>query len=160
MQTEQYRIVRLSTAELPSFAQFLRALGANGDEAFFHPHPLDEHAASAVVELSQRGPDEYWIAVSGDDVLAYGMLRGWSEGYAIPSLGLAVAPGHRGRGIARAMMDHLHGRARHRGASSIRLKVDRRNAAARSLYESLGYALQDHSPTELVGMADLAQRPR
>ena len=119
----------------------------------------DAVTARKVADLSREGGDEYWIAVDGDAVLAYGMLRGWSEGYAIPSLGLAVAPAHRGRGLARTMMNHLHARAKIRGAEKIRLKVDRRNTAAQRLYESLGYTLQDHSSTELLGIVDVLQLP-
>jgi len=151
--------VRLGRAFHAAFARFLAALEANGDHAFFHPHPFDAEAACGLVALAEAGPDEYWLLATADEVLAYGMLRGWAEGYAVPSLGLAVAPRHRGRGLARRMMDHLHARARARGARQVRLKVERRNLTAHRLYETLGYVFQDHSPTELLGVLTLADRP-
>lgn len=52
-------------------------------------------------------------------------------------------------------MLHLHNRAQTRGATRIRLKVDRRNLPAKQLYESLGYRLEDYSATELVGFLEL-----
>lgn len=152
------RFVRLSHALFEPFAGFLTELEANGDHAFFHPHAFDPESARSIVSLAEAGPDEYWVLVE-HEVLAYGMLRGWAEGYAVPSLGLAVSPRHRGRGLARAMMHHLHGLARDRGAAHVRLKVERRNLTARRLYETLGYVLQDHSPTELLGILALANDP-
>ena len=85
------------------------------------------------------------------------MLRGWDAGYDMPSLGLAVTPSHRGRGLAREMMHHLHQRAKHRGADRVRLKVDRRDLVAKALYDSLGYRFDRVSSTELVGYCDLTQ---
>jgi len=152
---DRLAIARLSLDHLPGFARFLETLAANGDAEFFHPHAFDAEAARGVVARSETGRDEYWLAMSGAEIVAYGMLRGWDEGYDVPSLGLAVAPAHRGRGFAREMMHHLHERAKQRGAGAIRLKVDRRNLSARRLYESLGYRLEDHSSTELVGHLDI-----
>jgi ribosomal protein S18 acetylase RimI-like enzyme len=146
--------VRLGLGLCEPFSQFLADLRANGDYAFFHPHGFDAEAAGHIVSLAETGSDEYWLLIA-NEVLAYGMLRGWAEGYAVPSLGIAVGPRHRGRGFARAMMCHLHDRASVRGASHVRLKVERCNHAAHKLYESLGYVFQDHSPTELLGMLTL-----
>jgi len=67
------------------------------------------------------------------------MLRGWEEGYEVPSLGIAVAPDAEGRGYGRAMMHALASLARGRGASRIRLRVAADNARARGLYVSCGY---------------------
>jgi perosamine synthetase len=152
---DRFVLVRLSVDCLQAFARFLKSLDTNGDTEFFHPHAFDAAAARSVTARSESGNDEYWLAMRGDDVVAYGMLRGWDEGFDVPSLGLAVAPAHRGQGFAREMMKHLHDRARQRGATHIRLKVDRRNLSARCLYESLGYHLDDHSSTESIGHLEL-----
>ena len=152
---DRFVLVRLSVDCLQAFTRFLKSLDTNGDTEFFHPHAFDAAAARSVTARSESGKDEYWLAMRGDDVVAYGMLRGWDEGFDVPSLGLAVAPAHRGQGFAREMMQHLHDRARQRGATRIRLKVDRRNLSARCLYESLGYHLDDHSSTESIGHLEL-----
>ncbi|MEI6239439.1 MAG: GNAT family N-acetyltransferase [Planctomycetia bacterium] len=153
---DRLALERLSADLLPAFTTFLESLDSNGDAAFFHPHAFDAESARRIAAVSETGRDEYWLAMSGPEVVAYGMLRGWDEGYDVPSLGLAVAPLHRGRGFAREMMRHLHDRAKQRGADRIRLKVDRRNLSAIRLYESLGYRLDEHSPTELVGYLEHA----
>jgi ribosomal-protein-alanine N-acetyltransferase len=59
-------------------------------------------------------------------------------------LALAVAPPHRGRGIGRALLAHVVARARdearRHGISTLRLAVAESNAAARQLFESVGFA--------------------
>lgn len=150
------RIERLSPRHTDGFREFLAALHANGDNNFFHPHGFSTTDACEIVQLSAEGLDEYWVAVDGSRVIAYGLLRGWREGYAVPSAGIAVGPADRGRGHARTMMQHLHAIARTRGARQVRLKVDRRNESAIRLYESLGYTLKPHDDHELLGLCDLA----
>ncbi len=86
-----------------------------------------------------KGGDVYLVAEAGGELVAYGMLRGWDEGYEIPSLGIAVHRDRQGRGYGRAMMTALHDAARERGAMKIRLRVHPENGRARSLYERLGY---------------------
>jgi [ribosomal protein S18]-alanine N-acetyltransferase len=148
-------------------AALFSALAAAGDERLFHPHPLTPEAARAICRRRDTaGPnsaDEFHVAIPDSDsdgpgaIVAYGLLRGWAEGFAVPSLGIAVHPDHRGRGIARRLMHHLHDVAAGRGAERVRLKVYRHNAAALRLYESLGYEFRPHSPTELVGTVVLGQ---
>ena len=118
-------------------ARFFAHLHDSGEEKRFHPHPFSPQAARE--RCSYVGNDVYCIAVVGDDVLGYGMLRGWDRGYAIPSLGIAIHADARGTGLGRALMLYLHAEATRRGAERIRLKVYPDNAAAVSLYRSLGY---------------------
>lgn len=143
-------------------AALFAALAAAGDGRFFHPHPLTPETARTVCfhreAASTNAADEYHLAIDASDIdgtesaVGYGLLRGWAAGFAVPSLGIAVHPAHRGRGIARRLMHHLHAIAAGRGAERVRLKVYRHNTAALRLYESLGYEFQPHSETELVGL--------
>jgi ribosomal protein S18 acetylase RimI-like enzyme len=52
---------------------------------------------------------------------------------------LGVDPGARGRGVARALMQAAEAQARHAGKSIVTLNTTRRMAAARAMYERLGY---------------------
>jgi ribosomal protein S18 acetylase RimI-like enzyme len=137
-------------------ADFFHALRGAGDESNFHPHPLD--AGSANKLTSYTGRDLYYIAVAGGRVLGYGMLRGWDEGYAIPSLGIAIHPDARGKGLGKALMGFLHCAARQKGANRIRLKVYPQNTASLNLYGSLGYKFETSDGGQLVGYLDLAHR--
>lgn len=136
-----------------ALAAFFAGLRAAGDGERFHPHPLDGAAAAEV--CAQAGEDVYYALVEGDRVVAYGFLRGWDEGYEIPSLGIAVHPDERGRGLGRALMEELHAAARARGAPAVRLKVYPENEAAVALYRDLGYELGGEEDGQLVGMLRL-----
>jgi ribosomal protein S18 acetylase RimI-like enzyme len=137
-----------------ALARFFAALVAAGDDQTFHPHPFTPEAAAERARYD--GKDVYCLALVGEDVLGYGMLRGWDRGYEIPSLGIAIHPAARGLGLGRAMMAYLHLEARRRGAPKIRLKVYPDNATAVSLYRSLGYGfLPELEEGQLVGYKDL-----
>ncbi|HEY0661562.1 MAG TPA: GNAT family N-acetyltransferase [Lysobacter sp.] len=122
-----------------SLARFFDDLRAAGDEVFFHPHAGDEATLRALAATT--GQDLHYLFVRGDDVLAYGLLRGWNEGYVVPSLGIAVHPSARAGGLGRLMMEYLEAMARHRGAPAVRLRVHKDNAQARAMYERRGYAM-------------------
>ena len=131
-----------------ALAELFDALRAAGDERWFHPHPLTREEAERV--CSYEGRDLYAALVEDGRAVAYGMLRGWDAGFEIPSLGLAVHPAARGRGLGRALTERLHEEARARGAARVRLTVYATNEPARRLYEQLGYELEEKGD-DLVG---------
>ena len=63
-------------------------------DKFFHPHPFTTEAARE--RAAYTGKDLYYVVIEGDEILGYGMLRGWDEGYEVPSLGIVIHPAHRG----------------------------------------------------------------
>jgi len=79
----------------------------------------------------------FLVAVAGDEVAGYAIAHAAADEGEILNLG--VAPSHRRQGIGvelvRAMMDAL----RARGARAVYLEVRDSNAAARALYERLGF---------------------
>ena len=86
------------------------------------------------------------------------MLRGWDEGYAIPSLGVVIHPEAQGQGIGRLMMEFLRIAAIRREAEKIRLRVALAHKPALSLYRSLGYDLRpDGDERFLVGFLSLTR---
>lgn len=136
----------------------LAALEASGEARAFHPHAFDRRTLESLCRPPAGPHDEYRVAVEDRRVVAYGMLRGWAEGYAVPSLGIAVHPAARGRGLARSTMAYLHDVARGRGATRVRLKVYRNNATAVHLYRSLGYRLEPLNEQEFVGFLELGRQ--
>jgi len=130
-------------------AQFFGELVRADDERWFHPHPLTRAYAQELGAYAGR--DLYVLMVDERQVLGYGMLRGWDEGFEVPSLGIAISPAHTGRGLGRRMMEFLHEAAAKRGAKKIRLTVDESNLAAIRLYTSLGYTLIPDESGRLVG---------
>lgn len=147
--------IRILCPELePALARFFSGL-RGPSTSYFHPHPLTDEAANQLAHYV--GEDLYYVLADGGDlVLAYGMLRGWDEGYEVPSLGIAVSPTCRGRGFGELLMRFLESAARIKGAKEIRLKVYKANVAAYKLYEKLGYKFDEGSGEEqLIGILAL-----
>ena len=147
----EFRLV--SSDDADALADLFAALREAGDETAFHPHALDAETARAIA--GRETEDLYYVAIDERRVLAYGILRGWDDGYDVPSLGIAVRPDERGSGIGRLTMLLLHEAARRKGATSIRLKVYPSNDVALGLYRSLGYAFDGEEGGQLVGRVEL-----
>ncbi len=138
---------------VPEDALALGVLFAAIDTTHFHPHDMTQEGARTVAEY--HGSDVYLIGWRGKVPVAYGMLRGWDEGYTVPSLGVAVRTGYRDRGYGRAVMEALHRIARAREAPAVRLRVAPHNHVAKHLYDSLGYRTVGIERGEAVMVLDL-----
>ena len=148
------QLLRILPAHLEIVRRFFESLSSdNQATTMFHPHPFTQEHAELIAQYS--GQDYYAAMLINDAIVAYGMLRGWDEGYETPSLGIVVNGAHRGLGFGRVMMDHLHAEARARGAKSIMLKVYKNNTAATQLYRRMGYVLSDLNEQEWRGIFDL-----
>ena len=133
--------------------EFLRALVDAGDTVHFQPHPF---TAEYVAKLARyTGDDLFYLLTEANRILAYGMLRGWDDGFSIPSLGIAVHPAARGSGLGRLMMTFLHAAAKRRNCSSVRLRVAVENSTAAKLYESLGYHFATSEGGYRIGFIEL-----
>jgi len=107
-----------------------------------------------------KGKDLYYLLVEDEKVLGYGLLRGWDEGYQIPSLGIAIRPSVRCLGLGRILMDFLHLAAYRRGARKVRLRVRKNNEKAIGLYRSFGYVFEEDrkQPNYLIGFKNLEKQ--
>lgn len=134
-------------------ATFFEVVKSSGDDRFFHPHPFDEVHAHRIANYG--GQDLYYAVIDDEEILGYGMLRGWDEGYSIPSLGIIIHPNVRGSGLGKMLMLFLHAAALRRGVRHIRLTVYPENTPALTLYRKLGYSLVECEASQLVGVIDL-----
>jgi len=105
--------------------------------------------------LSRLSPLLWWLMVTSPDFREYHSGFVWvEEGQVVGTLhitrprsyarrwlvsNVAVRVGYRGRGIARSLMEAALTWAREQGGEAVFLRVRRDNAAAWSLYKSLGF---------------------
>ena len=136
---------------------FLKAIELTNDIEYFHPHPFTDDTIENIIQTAQH--DLYYVLVDGEDVLGYGMLRGWDERYEIPSLGIAIHPQARHMGLGKFFMRFLNEAAKRKGATKVRLRVKSGNTRALCLYESLGYDFQSDEDGYRVGFLELTGRP-
>ena len=122
---------------VPADGPALGDLFANIDGTYFQPHPMTYAEAARICAL--RGKDVFLIGKVGSVAVAYGMLRGWDEGFVMPSLGLGVRRSSEGMGYGRAMLQALHAAARAGGTDRVRLRVHPLNTRAAEMYRAAGY---------------------
>lgn len=111
---------------------------------WFRPFAMNRESARRLVADLEL--ERFCVALDGPDIIGLGMLRGWKEGYEVPSLGVVVDRRATARGVGRALCDWLLAEAARAGAPSVRLSVDRDNHVARALYLSLGFEPAQDDP--------------
>jgi ribosomal protein S18 acetylase RimI-like enzyme len=115
----------------------------------FDPFPLVATEARRIALAPRQ--DGYYAMACGEELLGLSMLRGFDEGYEIPSFGIFVDHASQGRGIGRRLTVWTIDQARLRGCPAVRLSVYADNSAARSLYASLGFHEQERQAVERGG---------
>jgi ribosomal-protein-alanine N-acetyltransferase len=125
----------------------------------FHPHEFTYEFAYDLC-TDYVGKDLYYIMLDSDidkddQIIAYGLLRGWDNGYKIPCLGIYVSKNYRGKGFSKLLMNFLHLAAKNNGAEKIRLKVYKDNVTAVRLYKSFGYEFSYYDNKQYLGIKTL-----
>ena len=107
------------------------------------------HASSPICSVHAYDLDglsgdgvEFFVLLDGDDALACGALARLPSGDG-ELKSIHVAAEARGRGLARAMLDHLVGRARERGMGRVWLETGSQDVftPARGLYTRAGFEI-------------------
>ena len=146
-------IRRLAREDEQQMAALFATISSDPTAAQFHPHPFTETEAQNLATYS--GNDVYLGLWSASKLQGYGMLRGWDAGFAIPSLGIYLAPAARGQGASCQLMKALHEHAKRAGARYVRLKVYPDNLPALRLYKKLGYNFAASDGIQLIGSITL-----
>ena len=144
---------------MASKSREIRRAGSNDAEAvarllhdfnteFGEPTPGRDALAARVRKLLARGDTTILVAGAGPDGLAVLRFREaiWADALECYLAELYVAPGRRGRGLGRALMEAAIGTARTEGATHMDLGTGEDDAAARALYESLGFSNREGKP--------------
>jgi len=116
---------------------------------FAEPTPAPRILAARLQELFAAGDTVVLLAGEQEPVgIAVLRLRGaiWSGGRECHLAELYVAPEHRGQGLGRALMEAAIEQARGLGAERMDIGVDEPDAAARGLYESIGFTNRSGGP--------------
>jgi ribosomal protein S18 acetylase RimI-like enzyme len=142
-------IVRLTQRTTAGLLALLCKLEEAGEAELFRPHPFTEEHIASIARPEVK--DLYYVVTVRDEVVGYGLLRGWEDGYEVPSLGVALHPGWRSLGLGTTLMHFLHGAARLRRSKRVRLRVIETNDAAITLYRSIGYQFQDEPEFDASG---------
>jgi ribosomal protein S18 acetylase RimI-like enzyme len=125
-------------------ARLMHAFNAEYDE------PIDEPDVLERRYREQLGSAEVTVLFVGDGPDGFAQLRYKSQIYSDAPTAyleeLYVAPDLRGQGLGRALLEAAMEVARERGADHIDLGTSEDDAAARGLYESLGFTNREGRP--------------
>ena len=117
---------------------------------FFHPHKLSWSILKNIILTKSK--DFYGLFEDNNQIIGYGILRGWDERYEIPSLGIIIDKNYQGKGYGKQIMNYLHEISKKQGAEKIRLTVLKENYSAIILYKKLGYKLSEKDENNLLGL--------
>src|SRR5262245_12182270 len=85
----------------------------------FDPFPLTRKEATNLLLPTRL--DRFYGAFAGERMAAFSMLRGWEDGYEIPSFGIFVDRLSQGCGLGTRLTGWTIGQARLAGAPAVRL---------------------------------------
>jgi len=103
----------------------------------FNPFALNEKSAEFIT--SGLHNDRYYVGYLVDDIIGFVMLRGWDEGYEVPSFGLLIDRNYYGFGFGKKLSIFALEQAKIIGCKKVRLSVYKDNLKAVKLYLSLGF---------------------
>lgn len=149
---KKFIVRKITESDRNALSRLFRNIEEDGSEEF-HPHPFTDEVASRICR--HNGADIYMVGYLDGVLVAYGMLRGFDEGYKIPMLGIYVGSTYRGIGLGKSFILSLHNQAKQLGADRVRLKVYRSNKIAIRMYRKIGYQFTNFDDHQLLGELSL-----
>ncbi|MFZ1280088.1 MAG: GNAT family N-acetyltransferase [Ignavibacteriaceae bacterium] len=92
--------------------------------------------------LSNAIKDQYYGIFTDNKLVGFYMLRGFDEGYEIPSYGVWVAKDFSSKGISKLTLQHAISFCKINNIKKIILKVHPDNVIAKNIYESFGFIFE------------------
>jgi GNAT superfamily N-acetyltransferase len=133
------------------------------DPEVFHIPPRDAVEARLRRRVESRGEDAEYVAALIDgvmvgsasvDIADMPSTGNMMRGVPTAEFGVSVVDGWRGRGIGRALIEHLERWAAARGVERMILNVSEANEGAIRLYHSMGYRDYDRAMLKALAPAN------
>lgn len=124
-------------------------------QRYFAPFPFDE--ASIRKMLESACDDRYWAICFGRDLAGFVMLRGFDNGYEVPSYGVSICERFARRGLLKLSLSFVIAWCRLNDIPRMMLKVHPDNFVAKGAYERIGFSFDRAEPSsgQLVYYLDL-----
>lgn len=145
----EIRFQEIEPQHVEALARFLEENNVPAVVRTFNPFPMTAQTARGIVS-EDRQDRFYGVFLRDERIVGLSMLRGWDEGYTVPSFGIIVDHRFHGVGIGARLLDYTIDQAVQLGCPRIRLSVFASNPVALRLYLSRGF-VEDSRQTVLVG---------
>jgi RimJ/RimL family protein N-acetyltransferase len=131
----------------PDFADTLSTLLQSSDKEYskyFIPFPFEKKSIKKILSVSVKNS---YFGVFVDNVLVgFYMLRGFDEGYKIPSYGVWISEKFSGLGISKLTLQHAIAYCKINKIKKLMLKVHPENSIAKNIYEHFGFRMEGTDP--------------
>lgn len=142
----------IEPADYAALSSFLESNNVAAVVRTFNPFPMTDETARRIALAPHK--DHFYGAFLDGRIVALSMLRGWDEGYTVPSFGIIVDHRFHNRGIGAALTSFTVEEARRLGCERVRLSVYASNPAAVHIYASRGFVEHEREPILLMGVPD------
>lgn len=104
---------------------------------YFIPFSFDSKTLSEII--SKAVNDQFYGIYIENVIAGFYMLRGFDEGYSIPSYGVWISKKYSDKGLSTFTLQHAISFCKLNSIKKIMLKVHPDNAAAKHIYEKYGF---------------------
>ncbi|GAB4293808.1 MAG: hypothetical protein Kow0098_14950 [Ignavibacteriaceae bacterium] len=136
---KQIKVITIKKID-KSFAKELSELLSNSSEEYTkYFTPFNFGFDTILKILSEKKYDLYFGLFINETLAGFYMLRGFDEGYSIPSYGVFISEKYTGKGLSTLTLQHAIAHCRLNGIRKIMLKVHPDNHPAKHIYQNFGF---------------------
>ncbi len=136
MNPKTLEIKKLTIDHTKELADLLQSADEDYSQ-YFIPFAFDDETILRI--LSNAIKDQYYGIFAENNLVGFYMLRGFDEGYDIPSYGVWIAKDFSSKGISKLTLQHAITFCKINNIKKIILKVHPDNIIAKNIYESFGF---------------------
>jgi RimJ/RimL family protein N-acetyltransferase len=104
---------------------------------YFTPFSFEEDSIQNIINNAVN--DKYFGILINDELVGFYMLRGFDEGFEVPSYGVWISDKLSGLGLSKLTLQHAITFCKINNIKKIMLKVHPENIIAKSIYETFGF---------------------
>jgi ribosomal protein S18 acetylase RimI-like enzyme len=131
--------VEIKELKLEHIPNFVKNLSAESPEYLKHFTAFELSNKVFVNLLTKVVKDKYFGIFYGEEIVGFYMLRGFDEGFEIPSYGVIILSKFSNKGLSKLTLYHAFALCRLNKVKKLMLKVRPENTYAKKLYESFGF---------------------
>lgn len=111
---------------------------------YFIPFDFDHTTIKKI--LTEKKEDKFFGLFVDDSLIGFYMLRGFDEGYDIPSYGVWISKEYSAKGLSKLTLQHAVSICKINGIKKLLLKVHPENKIAKMIYENFGFIKKSNDP--------------
>lgn len=136
MNPKTLEIKKLITDNTKELAQLLQSADEDYSQ-YFIPFTFDDETILRIISNAIK--DQYYGIFVDSKLAGFYMLRGFDEGYSIPSYGVWISEKYVNRGLSTFSLQHAISFCKLNSIKKLMLKVHPENQAAKHIYEKYGF---------------------